>query len=370
VNVAVLVLLLSAAGWLTVVAIYEDRGARWTEDKLAEQMDQEPATFLLQGDAAAITRAIAADIEERGQQSPYQGRSPIEQFDAYFAAHPEAKPPAFDERAATWRAFQKSRSYLAAVDAAHREAARSRDLAATGIPPAGALSLLENDPLAQGPKLFRRHCAACHSHTGSEDSGRGAASQQIASDENTASNLYQFASRDWIGGLLDPQQVASPHYFGNTPFADGEMVQFVQTDIGELRSDMESEELAEFNRELEDVVIALSAEAGLPAQHDADEADAARIQTGRAAMVDAFACTQCHQFHDQGMPGKGPDLTGYGSREWLIDFVSDPGHARFYGERNVMPPFFEDAASPGENKLTRRELELLVDWLRGDWHRP
>ena len=54
------------------------------------------------------------------------------------------------------------------------------------------------------------------------------------------------------------------------------------------------------------------------------------------------------------------------SRQWLTDFISDPAHERFYGEKNDnMPAFFKDAANPKNNKLSRRELEMLVDWLRG-----
>ena len=62
---------------------------------------------------------------------------------------------------------------------AHREAERTHELIQrrtvndTGelseplmIPRDGAISLLRNDPLIQGPKLFQRHCASCHAYEG------------------------------------------------------------------------------------------------------------------------------------------------------------------------------------------------------------
>ena len=60
----------------------------------------------------------------------------------------------------------ESQHYLAAVADAEAQAERAVELAGspTGIPPTGALSMLRSDPKTQGPKLFRQHCAACHSH--------------------------------------------------------------------------------------------------------------------------------------------------------------------------------------------------------------
>ena len=61
----------------------------------------------------------------------------------------------------------------------------------------------------------------------------------------------------------------------------------------------------------------------------------------------------------------GPDLTGYGSREWMIAFISDPSQERFYGENNDRMPSFLS-----EGILTPIEIGLLVDWLREEWYEP
>ena len=56
-----------------------------------------------------------------------------------------------------------------------------------------------------------------------------------------------------------------------------------------------------------------------------------------------------------------PDLTGYGSHDWMMGILNDPSHERFYGKKNDrMPAFGKD------EKLTHRQMERIVDWLRGE----
>jgi mono/diheme cytochrome c family protein len=84
-----------------------------------------------------------------------------------------------------------------------------------------------------------------------------------------------------------------------------------------------------------------------------------------------FNCTKCHDWRGKrarrGTSNRshGPELTGYGSRQWLIDFVRNPAHPRFYGPHNDRMPAY------GQQKiLTDAEIALVVDWLRGDWTEP
>ena len=46
-------------------------------------------------------------------------------------------------------------------------------------------------------------------------------------------------------------------------------------------------------------------------------------------MVDDFGCTDCHKFHDKGQLGDAPDLTGYGSPEWIARHHPQPGRQAF-----------------------------------------
>jgi ubiquinol-cytochrome c reductase cytochrome b subunit len=122
------------------------------------------------------------------------------------------------------------------------------------------------------------------------------------------------------------------------------------------------------------IVAALSAQAQLPYQKDADAKarEDGTIAAGEQ-LIKTTCTTACHNFGKEIDPdGTGyPDLQGYGSREWLIAFISDPAHTRFYGEGNDrMPQFAKDSKKRENNILTAQQIELVVDWLRRDYFEP
>ena len=253
----------------------------------------------------------------------------------------------------TYRAVSADRgnvNYIAAVAAAEHDAHRAVVLAKyAGIPPTGAVTLLRTDPLTQGPKLFAKNCASCHRYDGHDGLG-GQPKDKIA-----ASDLKGFASRPWLTGLLDPQKIHGPEYFGGTKFKDGKMVKFVHEDVAGFSTEQKAT--------LRQAVVALSAEAKLVAQRSGDQLDIAAIAEGRKALVGAtLGCADCHKFGEVG-EAAGPDLTGYGSREWLVAFIGNSGHERFYGERNDRMPAFAE-----EKRLGEPEIGLIADWLRGEWY--
>jgi hypothetical protein len=186
--------------------------------------------------------------------------------------------------------------------------------------------------------------------------------------------LYGFSSRSWLDGLLDPEQIISPHYFGatahaqkdeNGDFREGGMVQFVHDNLVGLD---------EPNRAaLSQVIAALSAEAELPSQRDADESarNDGTLEKGRDALVNNFGCIDCHRFHDDGDLGYAPDLTGYGSHEWLTQFIANPEGERFYPDSNDrMPAFAPNPDVPERNRLTLDEIDILARWIRGEPYDP
>ena len=116
--------------------------------------------------------------------------------------------------------------------------------------------------------------------------------------------------------------------------------------------------------ELQDLIAALSAEAGLRSQRALDARDAAKIKAGRAALT-SFGCTDCHKFRTQGQIGDAPLLTGYGSRSWLVGIISNPAHKRFYGTKNDRMPAYAATDDPAKNILSDEDIGLLADWLRG-----
>jgi ubiquinol-cytochrome c reductase cytochrome b subunit len=222
-----------------------------------------------------------------------------------------------------------------------------------GIPAAGAAALLRADPKTQGPRLFARHCAGCHRYGGHDGTGRTPAEAPRAAD------LEGFASREWLTGFFDPARIGTAHYLGATAFAeDGKMIDFVKETVAEY----DEEEKAVLGK----LIIALSAEAALRSQSEVDRSDAAVIAEGRRFFgrksdeAPGLNCIRCHTFHGEGK-SEAPDLTGYGSRDWLLGMVSDPAHERFYGERNDQMPRFGAELDPAT-------IGLIVDWLRGEWY--
>jgi len=268
-------------------------------------------------------------------------------------AVPEGNQPTEKQQQSLAR-YEASRSYLQAVEESEETAARARELAGgLGIPPQGAISLLRGDPKTQGPKLFATHCATCHSYE--DPLGRGMKPQEVS-----ASNLYGFASRVWLAGLLDPKRIITPAYFGATKHKEGEMVGFIT-----------GEDFAKVSpADREKIVMALSAQAHLASQKDADAADAAAIAAGTELIKKKIGCIDCHRFESEGELGSAPELTGYGSREWLTGMISNPDHERFYKDRNDHMPAFAPSDNPANNRLSGHDVQLLADWLRGDWYPP
>lgn len=241
----------------------------------------------------------------------------------------------------------------AALRAGEEEALRVKELALApqGIPPAGALALLRNDAKTQGPRLFKQNCASCHNWLAGPD-GPG-----IASTSTSAPNLYGFATRGWLAGFLDPDRISQPSYFGKTAFKGGEMVGFVKDSLKDAGKDEDEK------KQLQAVVASLSAEAGLKAQGAREARDADVIKEGRKHMLETYSCTDCHRVGTKGELGKGPELNGYGSRAWLVGIVSNPTHQRFYGKHNDRMPAYEET-------MSTRQIELIADWLRGEWYVP
>lgn len=242
--------------------------------------------------------------------------------------------------------------YGRSVQLAQADARRVVELAGSpgGIPVEGAVWLLRHDAKTQGPRLFAQYCASCHGFNGTNGAG------VELTEAPSAPDLAGFASREWLAGLLDPARVDSSKYFGPSMKAHaGDMVGYVKDDVVKLDE--------KGRTQLVSAIKALSAEAQLPAQAATDAADAKEIADARKFIgTDGLACTDCHNY--RGQKGKGgPDLNGYGSREWMMGIITNPAHSRFYGKDNDRMPAF------GEDKLlTPEQIGLVADWIRGDWY--
>ena len=296
-------------------------------------------------------RGAFADVEKLLEET--------ENDKAKIAAHfgnDAAKIAAFEARVKKLDRIRHSQSFLDAVALAKADAARSIELAGRPerIPPAGMMELVRNDALSQGPKLFAQHCASCHAHV-----DPGAPEAQAVLAKASAANLHGFGTAAWMRGLLDPKQVAGPAYFGNTAHKEDDMVNFVQNDLTDAATWKPDD--------IEAVIVAMAAEAGLAAAGTPP----AVIEKGRGLVADGERCGSCHRFaSNETAYGSAPDLTGWGSREWLVGLIVDPTHERFYGDTNDRMPSFGKAEEGAAPILSRRQIEMIADWLRGDWYRP
>ncbi len=326
-NVLFTLAILVGAGLLTAMALREDYAAAWSDKEAfadVEQLIEET-----ENDPEKIAAALGNDT---------------------------ARIAEFRERVHQLDAIRRSEAFFAAVEQAEVDAHRAIELAGRPerIPPGGALELIRTDPLSQGPLLFAQHCGSCHAHV---DPAAPEAAEAVA--VSSAANLYGFGSAAWARGLLDPNQVVSPAYFGNTAHAEGDMVSYVTDDMTD--ADTWTAE------QIEAVAVALAADAAVFSD---EPLDAAVVEQGRALMADEDRCGSCHHAGENETDlGAAPDLVGWGSREWLIGIISDPNHERFYPDTNDRMPSFGVAEEGGVAPLSSEQIALLANWLRGEWYR-
>ena len=341
-NLAMLIALLAGAGFLTARAWYTDHYAWFHTGAVTEQEAAAPAVDTAQAAGGPGTNTNGSDA----------GRAAALYLDA--------------------KQLKQSTEYLAAVEESRRNARRIKEVIRVrgGVPYEGAISLMSRDPELQAPKFFAQYCASCHSYLDKKGEGIKGPSPPPAHENGKtppygASNLYGFASRAWLRGFLDPVKIASDEYFGATAHFENEMVQFVQAKMPHL-TDAGKEQL-------EALIAAVSAEAGLvyQAELDATARVEGTVEKGIAALSAALSsegsvrketCMECHTFRDDGIE-IGPNLTGYGSEEWLVAMISDPEH--FYSSNDRMPRFAPED-KPDKAILRSDQIHMLARWIRRD----
>lgn len=253
----------------------------------------------------------------------------------------------------TWQAMSADRNdaeYQVAKAVSRRDAERAVVLASGGVPITGALTLMREDAYTQGPRIFSNNCASCHRFDGHDGLGNA-----LSKDSISASDLKGFGSRAWVSGFLHADTILTARYWGGTYHAEGDMAMWLADHIPEGEDEVTMRQ---------NVVLALSAQAKLPSQADVDVRDSARIALGTAFIRNTdYGCASCHTFEDVGTDS--PDLTGWASRDWMIAFVNDPAHPRFFGRDNDRMPSYGV-----EKSLTQKQIEMVVDWIRGEWYTP
>jgi ubiquinol-cytochrome c reductase cytochrome b subunit len=199
--------------------------------------------------------------------------------------------------AASYRSDARSPEFARAEAQARARAQKALRLAREkGVPPEGALAMIESQPEERGARLFARICTECHTLRGG--------------GKAKAPRLDGFLSRRWIRGvLLHPD---SNEYYGAVPISGMEGYQSLGEDA---------------LQKLTDFLYALRSRAP----------DDPALQPGREVFARA-SCADCHSLEKGGDEG-GPSLSGYGSAQWLTGMLQDPAAPGYYPEQNKMPDF-------------------------------
>ena len=272
-------------------------------------------------------------------------------------------------------------SYQAKLKFAERDAHRVVELAQRDeIPQNGARELLVHDAFAQGPRLFARHCSSCHRFDGHDGTGQKIlktvevdGQKTKIPEPDTAADLRDFGSREWITRVLtDYDKTFKPlENAGDKGKAilEGEMANWCKDNQKVLADAANADSL----KALVEFLAAQSGRTDHPVPFNKELIAAGRevfkggpLKSGTLSS----SCTDCHAMKAVGddeslADGAGPGypkLTGYAGRDWLKAFLRDPGHADFYGEKNTMMVFTE-------KRFSDKELDLLIDWMIGDYYR-
>jgi ubiquinol-cytochrome c reductase cytochrome b subunit len=247
-----------------------------------------------------------------------------------------------------WRKDSHDTTYTKQRARADALAAAATRLAMGGVPPAGALVMVQQDPELRGAALFERHCASCHVLGDLGDSQKA-----------TATKLDGWTTADWIATMIhDPD---APGFFGRGPYA----TQMPSVDVRPknkppeqawkpmVKDDAEKRAVAEF----------LAAQ-GNEADDPPRPLDPAALKVGETIVSER--CSTCHLWKGDGDDegsGLAPELSGYGSLAWTQAQVANPSSTKTYREKALgeelkkhMPRFDKD--------LSPSDVELVARWTR------
>jgi ubiquinol-cytochrome c reductase cytochrome b subunit len=249
---------------------------------------------------------------------------------------------------AAWRKDAHDATYRKQRAKADALATAAAHLAMDGVPPEGALAMIQRDPELRGAALFERHCASCHVLGDLGDPQKA-----------TAAKLDGWGTVSWIRAMIhDPD---APQFFGRGPYA----LQMPSVDV--RPKDKQGGEpwtpMLKTDAEKQAVAAVLAAEGDEPGDPPRDVDSAARA-VGEKIMKER--CSACHLWKGDGDDegsGLAPDLTHYGSFAWTQAQVANPSSTTTYREKALgedlkkhMPRFDKD--------LSPSDVELVARWTR------
>ena len=261
--------------------------------------------------------------------------------------------------------------HQAALAEADRDALRAVELASgpNRIPIEGAGKLLREDPFTQGPRIFAKHCAACHRYDGHNGRGR----MVMTADDDTgierpalptAADLGNFGDRQWWRSILTDyrnlmQPLENADYDVESSIEYG-MISWFEESVEVLTAEANQADVDA----MVEYLVAQSGRPGLELNAELMERGEEILSTGSLTEGEISTCDDCHSEiggeFELGTDNAGiPELNGYASYAWLKAFIDNPGTEQFYGENNCMPAFAD--------KLSSSDMDLLVRWMIGDY---
>ncbi len=200
------------------------------------------------------------------------------------------------------------------IAAAEEEAHLARELAVqNGVPAAGGTAVYTTVPHYEAKQLWAEHCGACH------DPG--------AEDRKGPIIAAGYNSRAWLAAFY--REPSADQFFGVTSIDKMKPVKETGADF---------DALVEF----------------VYAQSGADDVDQALAEKGET-LFDDGDCSNCHSHDWETEEELGPNLGRRGTAAMFAEFIADPDHARWFGDKNEMPGFAD--------KLTADDIAALADYL-------
>jgi ubiquinol-cytochrome c reductase cytochrome b subunit len=238
--------------------------------------------------------------------------------------------------------YQKARAY------ADVRAAAAIELAKNGVPPAGALAMVDTDPELRGRELFDKHCASCHVLGDMGDP-----------EKATATKLDGWGTPAWIEAMIhDPD---APEFFGRGPYKD--QMPSVDTRPKDKPAGEPWSPMVKTAAEKTAVALFLSSLGDEPG--DAPRAIDPAVRALGEKIV-SERCTTCHLYKgdgdDQGT-GAAPELAAYGSIAWTHAQVANPATATTYRDK-ALDPELKKHMPRFDNDLSAADVDLVARWTR------
>ena len=243
-------------------------------------------------------------------------------------------------------AFQKAKARAAT------RATIARGLAMNGVPPEGALAMMQNDPELRGEAIFGQSCAACHVLGSLGDIAKA-----------NAPVLDGWGTEPWIAAMLhDPDHVQR---FGKTPYKE----QMPSMDVPPAHPDPDAPPFKAMSADdLEAAAAFLASQAdelGEPPPAPSATRQNAKAMA-RGEQIVSQQCTSCHLWKgqgDDGGQGLAPELSGYASVAWVRTQVANPASPATYRE-NALDPDRKGHMPRYDTELSPGDVDVVARWTR------